>query len=78
MPTISWYRDGVLLDLSQDTGLTLSSEGLVVGLQEEGGEALEGVYQCIATNSFGAVRSLPATLTRAGEIAASSHAQHAV
>ena len=67
VPTISWYRDGVLLDLSEDQ-LTMSPQGLVVsGLQESGGETLEGVYHCIATNTFGAIRSLPATLTRAGE-----------
>lgn len=68
-PTISWYRDGVLLDLAEDPRLTLSSVGLVVsGLQETGGETLEGVYQCTATSDVGAVRSLPATLTRASKI----------
>ncbi len=62
VPTISWYRDGVLLDVQTEPGLSTSPGGLSATDQ-----ASEGTYQCQASNGAGAVRSLPAHLQRAGK-----------
>lgn len=67
-PIITWFRDGSLLDVTADPALTITDEGLdISGLQDAGGEELEGEYHCLATNQLGAVRSQSAVLTRTGE-----------
>ena len=54
--------------MAADSRLTQTPQGLqVTGLQDSGGEALEGLYVCVASNALGTVRSLPANLTRTGE-----------
>ena len=66
-PTITWLRDGSPLDVTTTPGLTKTATGLQIsGLQDDGGEGLEGEYQCVATNQLGAVRSQPAMVTRTG------------
>ena len=66
-PTITWLRDGSPLDITTTPGLTKTATGLQIsGLQDDGGEGLEGEYQCVATNQLGAVRSQPAMVTRTG------------
>lgn len=68
-PTYTWLKDGQLLAIAGDARLSETAQGLLVtGLQEAGGAMLEGTYQCEASNSLGTVRSLPATLTRTGEL----------
>jgi hypothetical protein len=68
-PSISWHKDGSLLDVAADPRLTQTPSGLEVsGLQDAGGGELEGRYLCVANNSLGAVRSKPATLTRTGTL----------
>jgi len=66
-PTITWYKDGAVL--GADSRLSQAAAGglMVTGLHMGNGQELEGTYQCQASNRAGAVRSLPATLTRTGE-----------
>ena len=67
-PFISWLKDGSPLDTASNSRWSAVSAGLEVrDLQGSTGEALEGVYHCVATNSLGSVRSLPATLSRTGQ-----------
>ena len=73
-PSISWLKDGSPLNTDLDSRLSVVSGGLrLQDLQGISGEALEGVYHCVATNSLGSVRSLPATLTRTGEATSLPH-----
>ncbi len=70
-PAISWFKDGAPLDVAADSRLSQSPQGSleVSGLQDTGGDMLEGSYRCTATNSLGTVRSRAATLTRTGKAA---------